>query len=281
MIELFEDYILDNWQSIHLPLPVPQKLSYLFVKGFRKAIFFVFKDGESQPFAVLKATKDPIAFARLSREYKTLSYISRIKATEGVIPRPLAFFELRGHTCVLESALGGTPMIYVMKGIRTKGGLLRMKGIFRMVVDTLIQLVHADRAKTGRTQKRAAIVEHGDLNPANLSVTRAGIKIFDWEYSNIHGTALHDLLDFALTYVLFARYLTNEIRREHPIFEDFEATFFSQSSHAEIIWENVMMYSDKIGLTKSSMQNIFASLGMKYLDEKYAQIFSRKVNVLL
>lgn len=281
MIELFEDYILDNWHNIRLTLPVPQKLSYLFVKGFRKAIFFVFKDGESQPFAVLKATKDPIAFARLSREYKTLSYISSIKATEEVTPRPLAFFKLRGHTCVLESALGGTPMVYVMRGVRTRGGLLKMKGIFRMVVDTLIHFAHADRAKTSRTQKRPAVVEHGDLNPANLSVTRDGIKIFDWEYSNINGTALCDLLDFALTYVLFSRYLANEIRREKPIFDDFEETFFSQSSHTEIIWENVMMYSDKIGLTKSSMQHVFSSLGMKYLDEKHARIFSQKVNVLL
>jgi hypothetical protein len=281
MIELFEEYILNNWRNFHLSFPVPQKLSYLFVKGFRKTLLFVFKDGDTKPFAVLKATKDPIAFDRLSKEYETLSYLATNATIEGVVPRPLAFFELMGHTCILESALGGTPLVYAMKGLRTRGGMMRMKDIFRMVVDTLIHLVHEDGVNTGRAQKKPTVVEHGDLNPSNLSIARDSIKMFDWEYSNINGMPLHDLLDFSLKYVLFARYLRNEIAREKPALNDFEEAFLSGRPHSELIWENISIYKEKVDISKSSIQDVFSDFSKKYLSEPYANSFCKDLDTLI
>ena len=279
MIALFEEYILKNWQNFHLSFPVPLKLSYFFVKGFRKTIFFMFKDGDTKPFAVLKATKDPIAFDRLLKEYETLSYISQHATTEGVAPRPLAFFELKGHTCILESALGGTPLVYAMQGIRTRRGVLKMKNIFQMVVDTLIYLSPTDGTRTGHTQKNLTVVEHGDFNPSNLFISRDGIKIFDWEYSSINGRPLHDLLDFSLKYVLCARYLANEIAREEPVLEDFEEAYLSGDAHCKIIWERIKMYSDTIGLSKSMIKDIFFTFGKKYLDESDIRTFCKKLGI--
>lgn len=281
MIELFEEYILSNWHSFHLSFPFPQKLSYLFVKGFRKTILFVFKDGDTKPFAILKATKDPIAFNRLSKEYETLSYIAANANIEGVVPRPLAFFELMGHTCVLESALDGIPLVYAMKGIRTRGGILKMKNIFHMLVDTLIRISTANRTKTGHTKTKLKLIEHGDFNPSNIFMSRDGFKIFDWEYSKIDGTPLHDLLDFSLIYILFARYLAHEITREKPVLDDFVEAFLSRKPHSDIIWKNIDIYKDTVDISKSTMQDIFYNFSIKYLSEVDARSFCKNLKVLM
>jgi hypothetical protein len=281
MIELFEEYILSNWHIFHFSFPVPNKLSYLFVKGFRKTILFVFKDEDKNPFAVLKATKDPIAFDRLSKEYETLSYLANNTAIEGVVPRPLALFELMGHTCVLESALGGTPLVYSIKGVRTKGGILKMKNIFSMVVDILIRFSTVIRTKTGNTKKRLTVIEHGDFNPSNLFVSRDGLRMFDWEYSNIDGTPLHDLLDFSLKYVLFARYLTCEITREKPVLDDFEEAFLSRKPHSNIIWKNIAIYKEYMNISTSSMQDFFSDFSIKYLSESDAGTFCNDLDALI
>ena len=281
MIELFEEYILSNWCTFDLSFPVPNKLSYLFVKGFRKTILFIFKDDDVNPFAVLKATKDPIAFGRLSKEYETLLYIAADANIEGVVPRPLAFFELMGHTCVLESALGGTPLVYAMKGIRTKGGILKMKNIFHMVVDTLLDLSCANGKKNDYTENKLKLIEHGDFNPSNLFVSRDGIKIFDWEYSKLEGTPLHDLLNFSLTYILFARYLAHEVIREKPVLEDFEEAFLSRKAHSDIIWRHINIYKERVDISKSSIQDIFYNFSIKYLSEADAGSFCEALDTLM
>lgn len=281
MIELFEEYILSNWRNFHLSFPVPHKLSYLFVKGFRKTLLFIFKDGDKNPFAVIKATKDPIVFDRLSKEYETLSYLANNATIEGVVPRPLALFELMGHTCVLESALGGTPLVYSMKGIRTRGGISKMKNIFHMVVDTLIHFSTANGTKTGHTKKKLTVIEHGDFNPSNIFVSRDGLKVFDWEYSNIDGTPLCDLLDFSLKYVLFARYLAREVTREKPVLNDFEEAFLSGKPHSDIILKNITLYKEKMDLSTSSIQDVFSDFSIKYLSESNAGSFCKDFDALI
>ena len=281
MIELFEEYILSNWRNLNFSFSVPHKFSYFFVKGFRKTLLFVFKDRDKNPFAVLKATKDPIAFDRVSKEYETLSYLADNATIEGVVPRPLAFFNLMEHKCVLESALSGTPLVYSMKGIRTRGGILKMKNVFHMVVDTLIHFSSKNGTKTDQTKKKLTVIEHGDFNPANLFVSRDGLKVFDWEYSNIDGTPLHDLIDFSVKYVLFARYLTREVTREKPVLDDFEEAFLSRKPHSDIIWKNISKYKEKMDISTSSMQDVFSGFIIKYLSESDASIFRNDLDALI
>jgi len=258
---------------------VPTRFSFLFLKGFRKIIFFLFKDNDSQPFAVLKISNNPLVFKRLESEYETLSYLSTKKTITKNIPAPLAFFEMRGHKCVFESALEGTPMVYAMKGIRTRRGLMRMKEIFSHVVDTLVALYNPN--STHRVdKKRQIVVEHGDFNPSNLHVSRSTVKIFDWEYSSLQGVPLKDLLDFSLKYVLFARYLTKEIKREQPVLNDFEEAFLTGTTHSQIIWENLNRYCDRIDLARSSIRDIFSIFARKYLDEHDARTCREMLDIL-
>jgi len=280
MIRLLEGYIRDHWDDFNLSLELPAIFSFLFLKGFRKTIFFAFKDNDSQPFAILKISNDPLVFKRLESEYETLSYLSTKKTMTRNIPAPLAFFEISGHKCVFESALEGTPMVYAIKGIRTRRGLMRMKEIFSHVVDTLVAL-HYPNLPHETDKKQQIVVEHGDFNPSNLHVSRSSIKIFDWEYSSLQGVPLKDLLDFSLKYVLFARYLTQEIRREQPVFNDFEEAFLSRASHSQIIWENLNGYCDRMGFARASIRDIFSIFVRKYLDEHDARSCCRKLDILL
>lgn len=280
MIDLLEDYIRNNWHTFHFRFLLPTKLSYLFLKGFRKTIFLVFKDNDSHPFAVMKVSNDPIVFDRLKREYEILSYLKAQESLTGSVPIPLASFDIEGHKCLFETALDGTPLVYFMKGIRSKRGLMRMKKIYNYVVDTLVSL-HETSPISDADRKKQTVIEHGDFNPSNLFLSKTGIHIFDWEYSNLKGTPLIDLLDFSLNYVLFARYLVNEIYRELPILQDFEETFFSNNAYSKIIWKNISRYSDKIGMNKSLIRNTFFTFGRKYLNEPDIRSFCRNVDAVL
>jgi len=280
MIELLEKYIRNNWHNFNLPFLLPRRFSYLFLKGFRKTIFFLFKDNDSQPFAVLKISNDPLVFKRLLSEYETLSYLSAKEAVRSDIPAPLAFFEMRGHTCVFESALSGTPLVYYMQGIRTRRGLRRMKEIFDRIVDTLVTFDKPNQHHKADS-KHQQVVEHGDFNPSNLYVARNGIKIFDWEYSTLQGKPLRDVLDFSLKYVLFARYLKKEIRREHPILKDFEEAFLSRTTHSAIIWDSISLYNKKMDMHKSAVLDAFYSLCKKYLIESDARSFFKNLDTLI
>lgn len=272
MIRSLECYIRDHWDEFNLPFTLPIRFSFFFLKGFKKTIFFLFKDNDSEPFAVLKISNDPLVFKRLLREYETLSFFSAKEAARSAIPAPLAFFEMKGHTCVFESALAGTPLVYYMKGIRTTRGLMRMKGIFNRIVDTLVTFDKPNPHHKADSNHRK-VVEHGDFNPSNLYVARNGIKIFDWEYSTLQGKPLRDLLDFSLKYVLFARYLTKEITRGLPVLKDFEEAFLSGTTYSEIIWKNIRIYSEKMEMRKSSIQNVFSIFSKRYLSEQDAGIF--------
>ena len=280
MIGLLEDYIRNNWQNLHMPFSAPKRLSYFFLKGFRKTIFFIFKDDDRHPFAVFKATNDPIAFDRLKREYETLSYLSANESLKGTVPLPLAFFEMSKHTCLLESALDGTPMVYAIKGIRSKRELRKMKVFFTLVVDFLVSLSQK-REKAENEHPERSVVEHGDFNPPNIFVSENGIKIFDWEYSNMSGIPLHDLLDFSLKYVLFARYLAHEVTREKPVLNDFEEAFLSQKPHSDIIWQNITIYKEKVDISTSSMQDCFSDFSIKYLSEPDASRFCKELDTVI
>ena len=280
MLDLLENYISNNWYNFHLPFPFPQKLSYLFWKGFRKKIFLVFKDNDSQPFAVLKMTNNPIVFDRLLRENETLTYLSTKGTLKGQVPVALAFFEMWGHMCLFETALEGAPIVYSIKGISTGRGLIRMKEIFSHVVNILVTLNKPGPLHDVDT-KQQTVVEHGDFEPSNLLLSRTGIKILDWEYSTLQGSPFKDLLDFSLRYVHLARYLMNEVSREQPVLSDFEDTFFSTRPYARIIWESLNRYSDRIGLDKSSMRDILSIFAGKYLNERDAQTFCRNLNTVL
>jgi hypothetical protein len=280
MIRLLESHIRAHWDDFNLPFVLPTRFSFLFFKGFRKSIFFVFKDNDSQPFAILKISDDHKVFERLESEYKTLSYLSTKKTLSNNIPTPLAFFEISGHKCVFESALEGTPMVYYMKGLRSKRGLMRMKEIFGHVVDTLVAL-HYPNSPHETDKKHQIVVEHGDFNPGNIQVTRSSIKIFDWEYSSLQGVPLKDLLEFSLKYVLFARYLTKEIRREQPVFNDFEEAFLAKTSHSQIIGESLNRYCERMGFARSSIRDIFSIFVRKYLDEHDAHACCGMLDILL
>jgi thiamine kinase-like enzyme len=277
MIELLEDYIRNNWQSLHMPFVAPKRLSYFLLKGFRKTIFFIFKDNDLQPFVVLKATNDPIAFERLEREYETLSYLSTQESIKSHVPIPLAFFEMMKHTCLLESALDGAPLVYSIKGIRSKKALKKMKNFFTLVVDFLVSLSHKQERVENDHSVRS-VVEHGDFNPPNMFVSKHGIKIFDWEYSNMSGIPLHDLLDFSLKYVLFARYLDHEVTREKPVLNDFEEAFLSRKPHNNIIWEHISIYKEKMNISNPSMLDIFSNFSKKYLSESDARDFCKDLD---
>ncbi len=280
MIRLLESYIRDHWDDFNLSLELPARFSFLFLKGFRKTIFFAFKDNASQPFAILKISNDPLVFKRLESEYETLSYLSNKKTMTRNIPAPLAFFEISGHKCVFESALEGTPMVYAMKGIRTRRGLMRMKEIFSHVVDTLIAL-HYHNSPHETDKKHQIVVEHGDFNPSNIHLSKDGIKIFDWEYSVLQGMPLMDLLDFSLKYILFARYLTKEINRGLPILNDFEETFLSGTTYSQIIWENIDIYCEKMEVRKSAIHDIFHVFSKKYLIESAMRVFLKNLNAFM
>ena len=187
---------------------------------------------------------------------------------------------MREHTCLLESALEGTPMIYSIKGIRSKRELKKMRDFSKSVVDVLVSLSHKEE-KAENNHSERSVVEHGDFNPSNLFVSKNGMKIFDWEYSNIRGTPLHDLLDFSLKYVFFARYLTNEVTREKPVLNDFEEAFLSRKPHSEIIWEHISFYKKSVAMSKSSIQDLFSNFSRKYLGERDARSFCKKLNGLI
>ena len=264
-----------------MPFVVPKRLSYFILKGFRKTIFFIFKDDDRYPFVVLKATNDPIAYDRLKAEYETLSCLSANVSCKENVPKPLAFFEIMKHTCLLESALDGTPMVYSVKGIRSKKELRKMRNFFKLVVDFLVNISHKQE-RTGNDHSVRSVVEHGDFNPPNMFVSKHGIRIFDWEYSNMSGIPLHDLLDFSLKYVLFARYLEHEVTREKPVLNDFEEAFLSRKPHSNIIWENISIYNEKMDISKSSMLDIFSNFSKKYLSESEARDFCNNLdNVIL
>lgn len=284
MIELFEDYIRNNWHNFNFPFKLPEKFSYFFLKGFRKAIFYIFKDNDSEPFAILKVSNDPIAFDRLRREYETLSFLSTKDCMKGKIPQPLALFELKGHKCIFESTLEGVPLVYLIKGTKSKRGLKRMKDIFKMVVDALITLhnINIKMEVDTRTQNSFkssfthSVIEHGDFNPSNLFISiisNGSIRIFDWEYSVMGGIPLKDLLDFSLWYILFTRYLSRENTREQPVLKDFEETFLSKNIHTKIIWDNIKVYVDKIGIEKSVTYDILVNFAAKYLNKEDTQLF--------
>ncbi len=280
MIGSLESYLRSHWDDFNFPFALPTKLTFLFLKGFRKTIFFLFKDNDSQPFAVLKIGNDPLAFERLQREFETLSYFSAKEIARSDIPTPLAFFEMSGHTCVLETALGGTPMVYYMKGIRTRRGLIKMREIFSRIVDILVTFDKPNRHYKADS-KHQNVVEHGDFNPSNLYISRSSIKIFDWEYSSLQGLPLKDLLDFSLKYVLFARYLTQEISREHPVLNDFEEAFLSETKYSGIIWKNISAYCKKMEIHKSSIQDIMGVFAKKYLNDSDADGFLKKLNICM
>jgi hypothetical protein len=280
MIEMLEEYICNHWHKFQIPFSLPSRLSYLFIKGFRKAIFLVFKDNDSHPFAVLKVSNDPLAFERIEKEHAILSYLATRGWLKGSVPVSLALFEMEGHQCLLESTLEGVPMVYAIKGIKTMGEKKKMREIFRMVVDILIQLSHGKGKNPGKGHG-PAVIEHGDFNPSNLFISRDCIKIFDWEYSKLNGTPLHDLLDFSLKYVLFARYLKDKNKNERPALNDFKEVFLFGKTHSEIIWEYIYTYCEALDINKSLIQDIFFLFSRKYLGDPEARAFSENLGTLL
>jgi thiamine kinase-like enzyme len=226
---------------------------------------------------VLKATNDPIACDRLEREYETLSCLSANESLKDNVPKPLAFFEMMKHTCLLESALDGAPLVYSIKGIRSKKELRKMNNFFTLIVDFLISLSHKQEM-AGNDRFARSVVEHGDFNPPNMFLSKDGIRIFDWEYSNMNGIPLYDLLDFSLKYVLFARYLDHEVTREKPVLNDFEEAFLSRKPHNNIIWEHISIYKEKMNISNPSMLDIFSNFSKKYLSESDARDFCKDLD---
>lgn len=87
------------------------------------------------------------------------------------------------------------------------------------------------------------------------------------------GIPLKDLLDFSLWYILFTRYLSRENTREQPVLKDFEETFLSKNIHTKIIWDNIKVYVDKIGIEKSVTYDILINFAAKYLNKEDTQLF--------
>ena len=234
MIDLLESYIRHNWDSFNISSPPPGELLFLFSRGFRKVIFFVFRDNAPEPFAVLKISNDPLALDRLANEYEVLSYLSSEGAPGEIVPSPLAFFQVRGHTCVFESALKGTPMVYSIHGLRTRKGLTRMKNILGMLVEALIALSKikpgaqdgADEQDPSIAPPVPRVIEHGDLCPANLFVSGNGHAGIIWDHIKTYadsvgmeGSSVHGcIFNFAAKHLgeEEARFFCSKVKAIYP-----------------------------------------------------------------
>jgi len=289
MIGFLEEYIRHNWQSLNPFFPQPERISFVLFKGFRKVIYYVFSNNDPMPFGILKVSNEAVVFDRLSREFETLSHLFAKGSISGNIPRPLAFFEMQKHVCSFQSALKGSPMVYRLKGIRNRSGLARMKEIFNDVVELLIRLHKIEipggtggGAHEGSEHSPAPVViEQGDFNISNLLVPKSGINICDWEYSKMGGVPLSDLLEFSLSYVFFARFLANEIKRERLALDDFEEAFLKKSPHTEVVWEHIRWYNDAIGVDRSSIPDIFSRFASKHLTGEDYRVFREKLKNFL
>jgi len=289
MIGFLEEYIRHNWQSLNPFFPQPERISFVLFKGFRKVIYYVFSNNDPKPFGVLKVSNESVVFDRLSKEFKTLSYLFAKGSISGNIPRPLAFFELRKHICSFQSALEGSPMVYRLKGIRNRSGLARMKEVFNDVVELLIRLHKIEipggtggESHDGSKDLTAPVViEQGDFNISNILVSKSGLKVCDWEYSKIGGIPLSDLLEFSLSYVFFARFMANEIKRERLALDDFEEAFLFKSPHAEVVWEHIRWYNDEIGVDRASVPDIFLKFASKHLTGEDYRFFREKLKSFL
>ncbi|MGB2630329.1 MAG: hypothetical protein WBC00_01045 [Candidatus Omnitrophota bacterium] len=273
MVDLLEKHILDNWGKFSFSFPPPAEMNFVFFRGFRKIIFYVFKNSDPGPFGILKISKDPVAFSRLSNEYDVLSVLSENESVKGMVPRPLASFELEGHVCTFQTALEGSPLVYSVRGIREKRGLAEMKKILKIVTKALLS-IH-------KTKEEGGVIEQGDFNIPNIFISGNEIKICDWEYSKVGGKPLKDLLEFSLSYVFFARYIEKEIIRERPGLEDFMETFFSENPHTKIVWENIRLYNDEMKIKDLSLEDIFLEFSSKHLKQDEAGLVPRQLGAFL
>lgn len=133
---------------------------------------------------------------------------------------------------------------------------------------------------------------HGDFSPWNMKFDAKKKKLFvyDWEYVNLLGFALIDLLNFSvISYPLIGAsnktaaemksgLFASNMDRALPDFSAFEKTFYESSWFADIVKNNILNYCNELKVKPEFFNALFLMFILMHLyrDEKILEMFLAK-----
>ncbi len=124
MINEIINFIFDSWNSFHLEVSKPNRLTFLKLgnRPSRNASvpFLVFSDKQYRPVLFVKVVRNPCYTATIKKEYQSLVKVRRMISSpymSGAIPCPLFLGEISHRLILIETALAGVAFNNIIKKI--------------------------------------------------------------------------------------------------------------------------------------------------------------------
>ncbi len=114
MIYELQNYLLNNWDTLKIPIARPSNLSFMQIGSLGnypgKISFLIFEKGGKVPLLIAKISRFQDNNSHLEKEYKNLLYVRSISSDiiKNSIPYPLFYGDIAGCKVLLTNALHGS-----------------------------------------------------------------------------------------------------------------------------------------------------------------------------
>ena len=147
LARLLKARIIARWGELGLSSPRPSSISVVQFSGNwdrgGKVNWFIFPDRAGKPVVVAKIARTPGNGTRVAHEHETMQWLRSLPgAVSAHIPRPLARWEVSGHTISLQEAAVYPPLSGALAGDRAEGAVVKA---LRLGVPFLTELALATR----------------------------------------------------------------------------------------------------------------------------------------
>lgn len=281
---LVPDYsIVATKDSSQLELSLPSEFnadSMLYCKGWRKKNIFIFKENMGEPDYLCRIASDEIGLERLIVESKVLSAIAndRDDNLKGTVPELLYAKEFNGEFLMVEKIGKGYSLLKLIHGdnyFATVGRLfsetvlaplnsdkkIDQNAFVKLVVDlakskcqqesilSLIEQFIATHTVVSKDEDTLnCVLMHNDLHPENvITDENSNLVIFDWEYAQLDGYPLIDIIN-----ILFHSCLS--LLKLELSLESFVAIFYEKHNYSEFLTDLLSEYVSKSKLSSTWVQ---------------------------
>ena len=258
-----------------------------------KVIFFLFKNSEEKPTAVVKLTRTAEFNYRLQNEYDALSMLSERAWTDrGAVPRPWFFGYRHGLAVLCQEAVDGQPFRTrttgeadcplaraaitcitqlgsasahhsAALGCRIAGALNQLLSRFAAIYEPSGEELSFLKAQIATFDDPYAqiplVFQHGDPGTWNIMVSENGkISLIDWEAGDPNGMPLWDLLYFIRS---FGSWISRR-RRFRDSLKGFARNFLEPSPLSALLTEATSWYCVCVGLDEKFIEPLFYTCWM-------------------
>ena len=315
MFMKIRELLLDKWGEFDIDNGPPGKLSLsAFSKDQAdgKIFIYVFKNEDSFPSLIVKARKDNDGFNHFDRQYNNLRYLHSTCALRDFArhaPRPVFCGAASGHFVYSETFFAGeqlknvTPECLQRKYLYScvdwltrlhKATCCRVectdeelkKNVFLpephiakikecgLSVGLIEEYIY--RALRNRNPKPFTFVfYHGDFTSYNILIKKDNIAIVDWEYSNLKGVPVLDLLN------LFAYFGYRKFNGS--FYKSFLYAFSKSGDLSKLCKTSISRYNNALNID-ASLTGLFMLrflLELIFLKDKQREDIIKLVDLLL